>query len=203
MSNPNEKPIEKDGITFPPFAPKLKLERKPAEKGAANLAEGQGALREREQALQKQEEGQRNREKENPVRPEPAAASPSASRPVTAAPFQRPGSVQPFADDGALHMGWDQLHRARALFESEQDALRRDRAGLRQFSDELKVREAKLEARAESVTLREQAVAERETALAATTPPDAPPVHTEESAVARLTRAPFAIARSVLGPKKE
>jgi hypothetical protein len=207
MSQSNERPIEKDGITFPPFAPKLKLERRPTDKWAANLAEErtrlegeQGTLREREQNLQKQEERLRKIEKDMPPRDAPAAAAPKQ---VTAAPFHRPGSAEPFGGDQALHLGWDQLHRARGLFESEQEGLRRDRAGLRQFAEELKVREAKLDAREESVALREQAVADREATLAATPPPaEAAPAPAEESTVARLTKAPFAIARSVLGPKK-
>lgn len=197
MSNPNEKPIEKDGITFPPFAPKLKLERRPAEKGEPD------ALREPDENQQRREEPPRNLAKPSSVRDESAAAAPAAKQ-VTAAPFQRPGSAEPFGGDQALHMGWDQLHRARALFESEQDAFRRDRAGLRQFDEQLKRREIELDAREESVALREQAIAEREAALAASAASaDTPPVHTEESAVARLTRAPFAIAKSVLGPKKQ
>jgi hypothetical protein len=188
MSQSNEKPIEKDGITFPPFAPKLKLERRPTDKGTGDLAE------------------ERSLEKELPPRDERAAAPPAAPKQATTAPFfQRPGSSEPFGGDTALQSGWDQLHRARALFESEQEGLRRDRAGLRQFSEELKIREAKLDAREESIALREQVLTEREAALAAapaTPPPDTTPAPTEESAVARLTKAPFAIARSVLGPKK-
>ena len=126
---------------------------------------------------------------------------------MTAAPFhQRPESAEPLGNESTLQTGWEQLHRARALLESEQENLRLVRAGQRDFDEQLKRREAALLAREEAVTAREQVVAEREAKIASATPPATPAPESapaEESVVARLTRAPFAIARSVLGPKEK
>jgi hypothetical protein len=210
MSTPSNPPGPKQaGITFPPFPPKLKLERRPTDKSPGhvederNRLEGEKhALEDREPDLKKHEERSRAVEQEGPAREETVASSAVS----TSAPFgqhHRSGSVERDDNDGALQTGWEQLHRARELLEAEQGNVRNERVGLRDFNELLKLREAAVAAREVAVADRERAVAEREAQLAAAAPPPDPAAaSTEASAMTRLTRAPFAIARSVLGPKK-
>ncbi|HEY1108274.1 MAG TPA: hypothetical protein VGE76_06570 [Opitutaceae bacterium] len=189
-------------IAFPRPAPELKLPRSSspasAEKWAATLAEerrrlaeDEAALRERENNLREYEarlralQAEIDAERTNTT-PAPAAAS------TTAVPFARPSSRTPFGDDTALQAGWEKLHRAREILEAEQTHLRDDRIAVREQEANMKRREA-------AVAQREAALAEREASVAARTPKPAPVHIEEESAVARLTSAPFKIARAVLG----
>ena len=108
-------------------------------------------------------------------------------------PFTRPSSVAPFSEDPALHAAWEKFFRAREIMEAEQCHLRDDRLVVRDRYEEVIKREA-------AVTLREQRLEERESlshgpVLTATTEPTV-------SAVSRITRAPFNMARSVFGGTK-
>jgi hypothetical protein len=187
-------------ITFPPAAPSLKLVRSasnpPSEKWAATLAEERRRLQEDQEALREREANLRDYEarlRTLQADLEAGRGAPPVSTRSTPAPFLRPSSTAPFTDDGALQAAWEKFHRARELFESEQTHMRDERIVLHDQQAELKQRLA-------AVTLREQRVAEREQLIAAATPPVASE-HTM-SAVTRLTRAPFNIARSVFGGKK-
>jgi hypothetical protein len=181
MAKPSNQEPE---ITFPPFAPELKLKRRsPEKKSAAKSA----AERTRPEVVQ-------------PAKP--AAESPAEPTPANAASKQ--SGAEEIGGDDSLQIAWEQLHRARALFESEQEGVQQVRIGQRDFEHELKRREAEVAAREAAVTAREQAVAEREAIIASATPPaESAPAAAEESVVARLTKGPFAIARSVLGPKEK
>ena len=90
---------------------------------------------------------------------------------------------------------WQKLLRARELLEVEQKNLRDDRITLQGYEQQLKEREARLAEREARVTAREQA-------LAAARPP-APAARarakTQATAIATLTRAPFALATSGFG----
>lgn len=189
-------------ITFPPPGPTLKLPRPSAEKWAATLAEERRRLHDDHEALREREANLR--EYENRLRALQAeieagrngAQFPAPVR-ATVSPFHRPASRTPFTDEAALQAAWEKLHRARALMEAEQEHLRDDRIAQHDWETEMKQRE-------EAVATREAELAAREAQLAAATAETSEPVAGEHtmSAVTRLTRAPFEMARSVFGGKK-
>ncbi len=195
-------------ITFPPSAPTLKLASRsaanpPSEKWAATLAEERRRLHEDQEALREREANLR--EYEARLRALQAdieagrGAPPVTTTHKTATPFLRPSSKSPFADDRALQTAWEKFHRARELFGAEQAHLRDERIVLSDQQTEVKRRE-------EAVLRREMNVAAREQLIAATNT-DActgEPIASEHtmSAMTRLTRGPFQMARSVFGGKK-
>jgi hypothetical protein len=195
-------------ITFPPMRPALKLTRSSAsapsaapadEKWAATLTEERRRLHEDQEALRVRETNLREYEARlRALQAEIEAGGAVGAAPArgTVTPFLRPSSVAPFESDAALQAAWEKLHRARELFEAEQNHMRDDRIVLMDQLNELKRRE-------EAVTAREAHVAELEKMLLAAAPV-AQPIASEHtmSAVARLTTAPFAMARSVFGGKK-
>lgn len=191
-------------IIFPPAEPTLKLNRPSAEKWAATLAEERrrlqedhDALREREQNLRDYEARLRALQAEIDAVRTHAAAAPATTESRPSAPvFMRPSSRAPFHDDAALQGAWEKLHRAREIFEAEQKNMRDDRIALREMESQMKRRE-------EAVTAREQWVEEREARVAEVLPEGEPMAgeHTL-SAVTKLTRGPFNMARSVFGGKK-
>lgn len=105
-------------------------------------------------------------------------------------------SVHPFAphpprEDVGLQAGWEKVHRARELLEAEQKHLVEDRLLLQEREEALKKREAAL-------TLREQRLAAREQTPTAAAKPK---MKKAASTMETLTRAPFAMAKSVFGAK--
>jgi hypothetical protein len=187
---------------FPPAAPVLKLTRAPAEKWAATLTEERRRLHEDQEALRVRETNLR--EYENRLRAlqaEIEAGGAGMTAPVrgSVAPFLRPSSKTPFESDVALQTAWEKLHRARELLEAEQNHMRDERIILMDQQNDL-------QGRTEAVAAREASVAEREQLLVAAAAPVVlgGPVASEPrmSAVTRLTRAPFDMARSVFGGKK-
>jgi hypothetical protein len=94
----------------------------------------------------------------------------------------------------ALQMAWDKLYRARALLEAEQAHMRDDRLALRAEIEALGEREQAVAAREAQIRRHEM-----ELALARA---DAEEAKVSESALTRLTRAPFDMARSVFSNKK-
>lgn len=184
-------------ITFPPPEPSLRLRRPAVDNWAATLAEerrrlleDQEALREREQNLRSYEARLRALQEEI----EAGRRAPTATVPPTVA--SRSSRV-PFGDETALPAAWEKLHRARELMEAEQAHLREDRHAMRE-------QEAAMKRREEAVAAREAAVAEREALLPPTAADGSEPVAGEHtmSAVTRLTRVPFNMARSVFGGSK-
>jgi len=97
----------------------------------------------------------------------------------------------------ALEAAWDKLYRARTLLEAEQVHLRDDRIALQGVLEDIIRRE-------EAVSAREQRVEQIELAQALDKEEAAEAAEERESrsAIAKLTQAPFDIARSVFGPKK-
>jgi DNA repair exonuclease SbcCD ATPase subunit len=188
-------------VTFPPPAPSLKLTRASAEPWAATLAEERRRLHEDQEMLREREENLREYEARLRAWQEEldttranatAAARPSA----TPTPFHRPSSRTPFADDAGLHVAWEKLHRARELLEAEQNHLREDRLALKEHLEQLRHRE-------DAVAAREAQVAAREALIvAAAGKPVLVATESTPSAVSRLTRAPFDMARSVFGGRK-
>lgn len=187
-------------ITFPPAAPALKLTRAPAEKWAASLAEERRRLQEDHEALREREANLRDYEARlRALQLEIEAGrtgTTSATRP-TAAPFLRPSSKAPFADDVALQAAWEKLHRAREILEAEQSHMRDERIVQQDREAIVKQREA-------AVAAREATVEEREELLVAAHDSSHEPVASEHtmSAMTRLTRGPFDMARAVFGGKK-
>ncbi len=193
-------------ISFPAPEPDLKLARPSAEKWAATLAEerlrlqeDQEALREREDNLREYETRLRMLQAEieagRSAMPSPAAHASRSTPPMSHRAMTRAS----FGDDVSLTAAWEKLHRAREILEAEQKNLRDDRISIREL-------EIMVKQRAEEIADREARLMEREAMLAAATPPPAPvveeaPVSTV-SAVSRITRAPFVMARSVFGGKK-
>ena len=198
-------------ITFPPARPVLKLTRTGVttapfapsdEKWAATLSEERHRLLEDQEALRVREENLRDYETRlRALQAEIEAGrggQPVAPR-ATNTPFLRPSSKSPFADDSALQAAWEKLHRARGIFEAEQASLRDDRIVLHDQQAEVKQRE-------EAVAAREARVAECEQRIIAANPPagSGEPIAGEHtmSAMTRLTRAPFGMARAVFGGGK-
>jgi len=97
----------------------------------------------------------------------------------------------------ALEAAWDKLYRARSLLEAEQVHLRDDRIALQGVLDDIVRREEAVSAR----ELRIQQI-ERAQELDKEEAAEAAAERESRSAIAKLTHAPFEIARSVFGPKK-
>ena len=148
------------------------------------IAEDMEALRQREENLREYEARLRALQADVdlsrvPLRPAPAA------------------SLQPVAD-ASLQGAWEKLHRARSLLEAEQSHLREDQLALKEERELLRRRQAELD-------LREARIAARETgspqagSVASTLDL---PSEGQPGVMDRLTRAPFAMAKSVFGSKK-
>lgn len=118
------------------------------------------------------------------------AATQKAPSGGTNAPFLRPSSAAPFANDATLEAAWEKFYRARGLLEAEQKQMRDERIALRDMELSLKRREAEL-------AQREAALAQREQMLVA-----AEEARKAPSAVQRLTQAPFLAAKAVFGSGK-
>ena len=200
-------------ITFPhSVEPTLKLPRVSAEKWAETLAEERRRLQEDHEALREREENLREYEARLRALQAEIEASRAVPAPVHAhsyahastgnthgTAFLRPSSKTPFHDDPALQAAWEKLHRAREILEAEQNHLRDDRIATRELQTAVKQRE-------QALIEREARIAEREALIVdATLPAEPEPAATEssQSAVSRFTLAPFNMARSVFGAKKE
>ena len=212
QSSENPPTTMNSSITFPIRPPALKLPRsgaaQPSEENWAvkmaeerrRLAEDQEALRAREENLREYEARLRALQDEiDGRRTAPAAASAAPAR--TAVPFNRAPSRAPFDAESALQTAWEKLHRARELLEAEQTHMRDERIIWHEKEQDMKRRER-------GITEREARVAERERLIAEATLPSPPtkaePIAAEQtmSAVTRLTRAPFDMARSVFKGRK-
>ena len=94
----------------------------------------------------------------------------------------------------ALQEAWDKLYRARAILEAEQAHLRDDRIAIQGELEALDAREQAVAAREEQLRQYEQQLA-----LARQAAEDE---RESGSAITRLTRAPFNMAKSVFGKKE-
>jgi hypothetical protein len=94
----------------------------------------------------------------------------------------------------ALQSAWDKLYRARSILEAEQAYVRDDRIVLQ-------AEVAALETREQAVASRELRIRQIELQMALLKEEEQDE-RESESAIARITRAPFEIARSVFGAKK-
>lgn len=194
-------------ITFPPAMPTLKLAPRgasnpPSEKWAATLTEERRRLQEDHEALREREANLRDYEarlRSLQAEIEAGHGAPPVTTRTTLAPFARPATSIHATEDGALQSAWEKLQRSRDLFAADQAHLRDERIVLQDQKSEVKRRE-------EIVAAREARVAEREQLVAAASAPvpSAEPIAGEHtiSAMTKLTRAPFDMARSVFGGKK-
>jgi hypothetical protein len=200
-------------VTFPRH-PELKLPRGSAahpsdDKWAAKLADERRRLEEDHEALRVREQNLRDYEahlralqeeiETHRTAPVPTPAAAASGR--TASPFVRPSSRTPFENDAALQTAWEKLHRTRELLEAEQTHMRHERVIAQDKENELKHREKVVSEREQHLAERERLLIEAVTASAAE---ESQPVASEHtmSAVTRLTRAPFDMARSVFGTRK-
>lgn len=186
-------------VTFPPAAPELKLPpRASSEKWAATVIEERRRLQEDQDALREREANLRDYEARLRAWQAEIDAGREGGSGVRTAPVvivgPRSSSRVPFNEEPALQVAWEKLHRARELLEAEQTHLRDDRITLREQEAEMRKREEALDAREARLAAREELVS---VAVAQ-------PVAGEHtmSAVTRLTRAPFEMARSVFGGKR-
>jgi hypothetical protein len=135
-------------------------------------------LHEREENLRAYEAQLRTMQADIDARREPDAAT----------------SVSPFpAAELSLQTEWDKLIRTRELLDAEQKHFRDDRLVIKAELADLNRRQANL-------ATREAGVAAREERLAGLEPAVAEPIAGQHrmSVMTRLTRSPFALARSVL-----
>ena len=110
----------------------------------------------------------------------------------SSAPFGEEDSGR--SSHSALQIAWDKLYKARSILEAEQAHLRDDRIALQGEFDLLQQREANVAARELRI---QQMEYQAQLAIA-----DAQAEKDQESALTKLTRAPFDMARSVFGSKK-
>jgi hypothetical protein len=188
-------------LTHPP----LKITRVPSpaeERRAATLNEDHRLLREDHEALRLREANLREYEARlRALQAEIEAGGTGTTGPGhgSAMPFLRPASRPPFETDAALQIAWEKLHRAREILEAEQRHLRDERTVLFDQQADLKRREA-------AVAVREAQVASREHLIAEAAAPEVATACSADeatlSAMTRLTRVPFDMARSVFGGKK-
>jgi len=188
-------------IAFPAAKPELKLAPHVAERpelsGAGNATErhhldqDHEALRDREANLRDYEARLRAWQ----AQIESGLQTPAVAHYIAPVALGRVPSVAPFEGDAALQAGWEKLHRARELLEAEQAHVRDDRLNLKETAALLQRHEAAL-------TAREASLAQREELLAAATAAHLAAGNVKPpSAMARLTSAPFAMAKSVFGSK--
>jgi DNA repair exonuclease SbcCD ATPase subunit len=94
----------------------------------------------------------------------------------------------------SLQEAWDKLYKARAILEAEQNHLRDDRIALQGEIDALNAREQQVAEREQRIRQVElQAELERV---------EEEEARASESPFAKLTKAPFRMAKSVFDPKK-
>lgn len=168
----------------PSFEPDEPVHQTAAQREIAGDLE---ALRERESNL---------REYEARLRAWQAQLDERAAKPATGseAPFMQGVSQLPFSSDSLLASSWEKFHRARAILESEQKQMRDERMMMREAELSLKRKEADLAAR-------EEMLAPREKQLNAPAPASEE-IKKSQSAMERLTSAPFRAARSAFKSDK-
>jgi DNA-binding response OmpR family regulator len=121
----------------------------------------------------------------------------------------RPVSRSPFQDDAALKAAWEKLQRATDLLEAERAVFRDDRMAMRELEGDIKRREAKLEELEGKLDEQEKrlrglpaAPVSVPTKTPFATPAGAPPIGVTSSPLKVLSRAPFEVAKTILGRKE-
>ena len=114
----------------------------------------------------------------------------------------RPQSRSPFNDDAAVKAAWEKLQRATDLLEAERAVFRDERMAMRELEMDLKRREAKIEEMSAKLTEHERRMKGLPPSTTANTVPFASQSAPPMSARKPLSRAPFEMARSLLGRGK-
>jgi hypothetical protein len=109
-------------------------------------------------------------------------------------PFERGGATSDPYGPSALQAAWDKLYRARSLLEAEQAHMRDDRIAIQGELDALELRE-------QAVAARELRVQQIELHMRLDQQ-DAEDARESRSTIAKISSAPFELARSVFGTKK-
>lgn len=94
----------------------------------------------------------------------------------------------------SLQEAWDKLYKARAILEAEQNHLRDDRIAFQGEIDAVVAREQMVAAREARIQQLEMSIAQDFA--------EADEARGQKSAISKITRAPFDMARSVFGQKK-
>jgi hypothetical protein len=141
------------------------------------LHEDLDSLRQREENLRVYERRLRELQAELDARMGASAAT-------TRTPFATPAQINT-GEASALKAGWEKLHRAREIFESEQTMLRDDRMAMREHEQQLQLRE-------QALAEREERLAQLERTLSAAS------MAGQASTIPKASRSPFQFARTVL-----
>ncbi|MBK9990122.1 MAG: response regulator [Verrucomicrobia bacterium] len=117
----------------------------------------------------------------------------------------RPTSRSPFQDDAAVKAAWEKLQRATDLLEAERAVFRDERMTMKEVESDIKRREAKLDETEGRLTEQEKRLRGLSMATATpfvsknTTPPGVAPAN---KSLKMISRAPFEMAKSLLGRKE-
>jgi DNA-binding response OmpR family regulator len=117
----------------------------------------------------------------------------------------RPASRSPFQDDAAVKAAWEKLQRATDLLEAERAVFRDERMLMRELEADIKRREAKLEEVENKLTEQERRLRGLPGPSSApfATPVGLPPgVTSATRPLRKISRAPFDLAKSLLGRKE-
>ncbi|HEU5077755.1 MAG TPA: response regulator [Opitutaceae bacterium] len=114
----------------------------------------------------------------------------------------RPQTRSPFHDDAAVKAAWEKLQRATDLLEAERAVFRDERMALRELDADIKRREAKLEENANRLAEQEKRLRGLPPASSHSTSPLPQSATPSQSVVKALSRAPFEMAKSLLGRGK-
>lgn len=117
----------------------------------------------------------------------------------------RPTSRSPFQDDAAVKAAWEKLQRATDLLEAERAVFRDERMAMKEIESDIKRRETKLDETEGRLTEQEKRLRGLSMATAtpfvskSTTPPVVMPAN---KSLKMISRAPFEMAKSLLGRKE-
>ena len=116
----------------------------------------------------------------------------------------RPQSRSPFQDDAAVKAAWEKLQRATDLLEAERAVFRDERMAMRELELDIKRREAKIEEMSAKLNEQERRMKGLPPVSSNTTPAfpaqSNPPLPISKKPI---SRAPFEMAKSLLGRSKE
>lgn len=119
----------------------------------------------------------------------------------------RPQSRSPFNDDAAVKAAWEKLQRATDLLEAERAVFRDERMAMRELEVELKRREAKMDELSAKLTDQEKRLrglppAHNSLPMAFGPAASGHGFSTSSTKVKTISRAPFEMAKSLLGRSK-
>ncbi len=116
----------------------------------------------------------------------------------------RPQSRSPFYDDAAVKAAWEKLQRATDLLEAERAVFRDERMALRELEADIKRREAKLDENSNKLADQEKRLRSLPSPAQSNPPMSVvnPSSMSGSGRVRAISRAPFEMAKSLLGRNK-